>query len=278
VIGAMKAGTTSLYHYLRPHPEVFMPKVKELDFFAEEMNWSRGLDWYRRQFAPAPGDAVALGEASTVYSKFPRYTGVPARMAGAVPDVRLIYVVRDPIERIRSHYEHRVASGAETAPIESAVFENPIYLDYSRYALQIDQYLDYFPRDQLLVVTSEALRHERESTMREVYEFLGVAPDFRAPTLVQEFYKTEQRRTYPPLVWAARRTLKRCFPSTKRAKEWVDTRRRRKPDAPAAATATVERDDPISGPLRHQLEELLGGDVHRLRAHLGEPFDGWGIA
>src|SRR5437879_4812348 len=151
----MKAGTTSLYHYLRPHPEVFMPKTKELDFFVEEMNWSRGWTWYREQFEAAPAHTKARGEASTAYAKAPRFRGVPVRIAATLPDVRLVYVIRNPIERIRSHYQHRVATGAEVRPLEAAVLENPIYVDYSRYAFQIEQFLEHFPREQLLVVRSE---------------------------------------------------------------------------------------------------------------------------
>ena len=288
VVGAMKAGTTSLYHYLRPHPQVFMPKIKELDFFAEDMNWKRGLDWYCHQFAGAPREATALGEASTVYTKFPRYQGVAERMARVVPDVRLIYVVRHPVDRIRSHYEHRVASGAETAPIEVAVFDNPIYMDYSRYALQVDQYLEHFPREQLLIVSSEELRHHRESTMRRVYDFLAVDPEYLAPTLSQEFYKTGQRRTYPPVVWSIRQGLKRRFPQTKRAKELVDSlasRRRRVPVRSDAAIDDCERPssstDPtqeLSDEARSRLDDLLRDDVARLRRHMTATFDGWGIA
>src|SRR5438552_836610 len=111
----------------------------------------------------APREATALGEASTVYTKFPRYQGVAERMAKVVPHARLIYVVRHPIDRIRSHYEHRVASGAETAAMEDAVFDNPIYIDYSRYALQVEQYLEDFPREQLLIISSEAPPPDRES-------------------------------------------------------------------------------------------------------------------
>jgi hypothetical protein len=287
VVGAMKAGTTSLYHYLRPHPQVFMPKIKELDFFADGMNWGRGLDWYRHQFATAPREAVALGEASTVYTKFPRYDGVAERMAKVVPDVRLIYVVRHPIDRIRSHYEHRVASGAETAPMEDAVFENPIYIDYSRYALQVEQYLEHFPREQLLIVSSEELRHHRESTMRRVYGFLAVDPDYLAPTLGHEFYRTGQRRTYPPVVWSIRQTLKRRFPQTKRAKELVDSlaSRRRRVPMRAAATSdggrlsrSEDRTQDLSDGARSTLEDLLRDDVGRLRSYMTDTFDGWGIA
>ena len=288
VVGAMKAGTTSLYHYLRPHPNVFMPKIKELDFFAEEMNWTRGLDWYRHQFAPAPRDAVALGEASTVYTKFPRYKGVAERMARVIPDVRLIYVVRHPIDRIRSHYEHRVASGAETAPMEIAVFDNPIYLDYSKYALQVEQYLQHFPREQLLIVSSEELRQHRESTMRRVYGFLAVDPDYVAPTLTREFYKTGQRRTYSPVVWSIRQTLKHRFPQTKRAKELVDSLASRRRRVPVRSVATVDagldqspsadRRPRLSDEARLALTDLLRDDVCQLRNYMGDTFDGWGIA
>ena len=66
VIGAMKAGTTSLFHYLRDHPQVFLPEEKELYFFTEEDNWHRGLEWYRSRFRGA-GDAKAVGEASVGY-------------------------------------------------------------------------------------------------------------------------------------------------------------------------------------------------------------------
>jgi hypothetical protein len=129
VIGAMKAGTTSLYHYLRHHEQVFMPKVKELDFFVEEMNWPRGIHWYTQQFAGAAAGVLASGEASTSYSKYPQHAGVPERMAATVPDVKLLYVVRDPIARIRSHYRHRVLVGAEREGLETAVLRDPRYVD-----------------------------------------------------------------------------------------------------------------------------------------------------
>ncbi len=280
IIGAMKAGTTSLYHYLRAHPQVFMSSVKELDFFAHDPNGSRGLDWYRRQFAAAEAGSVAIGEASTIYTKFPRFPGVPERIAAQVPNVRLIYVIRHPIERIRSHYQHQVAVGAERAPFERAVFDDPIYLDYSRYAMQIDQYLPYFPQDRLLVITSEDLRHERLGTVRRVYEFLGVEPDYTPPNLDREFYRSGERVTYPPLAWRIRRTLKRHLPASKRAKELVDApfaRWLRRP-LPGKEGASPSRAQSIPEEVREPLVRLLEEDVRRLRGYVGPGFDGWGIA
>lgn len=280
VIGAMKAGTTSLYHYLRDHDQIFMSRIKELDFFVTESNWSRGMSWYRHQFSGA-GDALARGEASTLYTKFPEYQGVPERIARTLPDVQLIYVVRDPIVRLRSHYQHRVMTGAETAPPEVALLENPTYVTTSKYAMQLERYLDHFPREQVLIVRSESLRTERQATVREVYDFLGVDSS-RIPAAIEtEFYRTAARRSYPPVVWWARRMAKRHAPQAKRAKELVDSLLSRR-----AATVPAEPDgggsgrgdDVLSPQLKAKLADLLRDDVARLRAYMPPDFDGWGLA
>ncbi|HEX6283884.1 MAG TPA: sulfotransferase domain-containing protein, partial [Pyrinomonadaceae bacterium] len=170
LIGAMKAGTTSLYHYLQGHPQVFVPEYKAPEYFVAESNFRRGIDWYRKQFAGAGPDAIAVGEASNAYAKYPKFDGVPQRVAECIPDVRLVYIVRDPIARIRSHYQTRSAEGTERLPFDVAVFRNPIYLNYSRYALQIERYLEYFPREQMMVITAEDLRNHRVTTVKAVYE------------------------------------------------------------------------------------------------------------
>jgi hypothetical protein len=279
IIGAMKAGTTSLYHYLRAHPEVFMPSVKELDFFVGRVNWERGIGWYGKHFEGAAG-ARAIGEASTAYTKYPVVEGVPQRIAAHLPDVRLIYVVRDPIDRMRSHYQHRVALGAEREPLRQAVLQNRIYLNCSRYALQLEQYLEHFPRDQVLVVTSEGLRHNRRAVLRRVYAFLGVDSSYVPDVIEREFYRTEERATYSPAAWGIRRTLKRLFPATKRAKELVDTIIPRSMTRVLRRRRDTERTRPDSGlneRLRSELVDLLREDVRRLRSYMPETFDCWGI-
>jgi hypothetical protein len=279
VIGAMKAGTTSLYHYLRAHPEVYMPSIKELDFFVAEGNWRRGIGWYQKHFQPAPAGSVAVGEASTRYTRYPILAGVPQRIAALLPNVRLIYVVRDPIERIRSHYEHRVRAGSERAPIDQAILKNPTYLDCSRYSMQVEQYLQRFPLEQLLIITAEDLRNSRQRTMRRVYRFLGVRSDYVPETLDQEFYRSEDRATYSPAGWRFRRALKRTFPASKRAKELVDSVLPRvlgglqphsRSDAQLPSLALTDS-------LRVELADRLREDVHRLKLHMPEGFDGWGI-
>jgi Sulfotransferase family len=269
VIGAMKAGTTSLHRYLREHPQVFMPEEKELDFFVAEKRWGRGRSWYEAQFAAA-GDAMAVGEASPTYTMYPEFTGVPGRIQALLPEARLVYAVRHPIERMRSHYLHEVEKGRERAPIGRAFVTDPRYLNASRYAMQLEQYLDCFSAQRVLVITTEQLRDERGATVRRVLAFLGVDPDWPNRHLLdREFHRTSDKRVRRPLVEAALRV-----PGTRAlaglAPRPVRRLASREVDAGPAAV--------IPEAVEARLHAELRGDVARLRVHLGEGFDGWGIA
>jgi hypothetical protein len=280
VIGAMKAGTTSLFHYLQAHPQVFMSPLKEVDFFVEELNWKRGLDWYRKQFHGAGPESLAIGEASTAYTKYPEFRGVPERIATHLPEARLIYIVRNPIDRIRSHYQHRVLIGAERAPIDVAVLHDERYVNCSRHAMQLERYLERFPREKLLLITSEELRAVRVPTMRRIYRFLEIDPEFVPETIDREYYRTEERANYPRYAWWIRRTVKRYVPAGKRIKELIDLM------APASIgrhrgaepSHTETRSFAVPEQLRNQLVDLLRDDVAKLRSYMPEGFDGWGIA
>lgn len=272
IIGAMKAGTTSLYHYLRQHPEVFMPATKELHYFVAEKNWSRGPEWYERQFAGA-GGAVAVGEASPDYAKFPEYRGVAQRLADALPHARIVYAVREPVERIRSHYLHDVARGRERRPIEVAVPGNPHYLAPSSYAMQIEQYLEHFPRERLLVIRSEDLRARREETMHRVHSFLGVDPGWSAPDQDREYNAIAVKSAPGPLMRAARHVpgssrVRLLAPGAVTAAERLLGRSRRPVDV---TTGT------ISPELRRRLLDELAPDLERLPGLVGGGFDAWSL-
>jgi hypothetical protein len=272
IIGAMKAGTTSLWQYLRSHPQVFMPDDKELHFFSREHVWSRGLDWYQGKFE-VPPTATAIGEASPSYSKHPHLPGVPIRIATVIPDARLIYVIRQPIERMRSHYLHHVATGQEHDPIETALRPDSEYVNTSRYAMQIACYLEHFRRDQLLIVESEDLRSDRVATLRRVYEFLGIDDGWLPPTIQRQFYRTAERRRLRSIPLMMRRLsgspVGRLIPDAVRAR--VKKSR--------VVTRTVDEDEAmITHTFRGELQEVMREDVSRLRQFLGPDFDGWGLA
>jgi len=276
VIGAMKTGTTSLYNYLRHHPEVFMPNVKEVNFFNPMRNWRRGAEWYEEQFQGADERVKAIGEASTSYTKYPWVQGVPARIAAVLGDIRLIYVIREPVERMRSHYLHNLGTGQEWRSIEEAFDQEPMYANISRYALQIEQYLPYFDRDRLLIVESEQLRANRMTTLRRVFEFLDVDPEWVPPTLNQEFYRSTDRRMNP----SVRRRLRR-IPHIRRVAMYVPRPlkrlKRRLTDNLPTDDLDVSRGE-ISDDLRGRLHSTLREDVAHLRSYLGPGWHGWGIA
>lgn len=276
IIGAQKAGTTSLYRYLRDHPQVFMPKLKEPDFFVAERTWNRGLGWYEALFDPADG-ARAVGEASTTYTMFPMYDGVPERIVEVVPDIRLIYVLRDPIERMRSDYVHYANpprrakfDAREWRPVERALLEEPRYVDASRYAMQIERYLEFFPSEHILFITSDGLRHDRDETIRRVFRFIGVEDTFLPSTLRNEYNATER----------APRALDRFvhrIPGFHRVSPAIPDPLKRL--GLRVATRSIDpNDSAISAEFRHRLEDLVRDDVRRLRLYIGDDFDGWGIA
>ena len=177
VIGAMKAGTVSLRHYLDEHPDVFLGRGGKFgvpDFFTAEYNWPRGRGWYESLFDGA-GKAAAIGECSPSYTMAPAFRGVPERMAQVVPDARLVYVVRDPIARMQSMYMHQVSVGRERRRAEAALLDDR-YLGPSLYGFQLAASLDHFDRSQVLVIASEVLRDRPREALSAVFGHLAVDP------------------------------------------------------------------------------------------------------
>lgn len=197
-IGAMKCGTTSLHNYLALHPQIFMSRLKEIDFFVEEMNWSKGLEWYKSHF---PKSADIIGESSTNYSKYPYYKGVPDRMHYIIPDAKLIYIVRDPIRRIVSHYIHRVWEGWETRSINDALtdLQDNHYINCSRYYMQLEGYLHYYQPSSILVISLEDLSCDRITTLRKVFRFLNVDPEFKHEDFSQVSHMSSKKKQPTPL-------------------------------------------------------------------------------
>lgn len=242
VVGAMKAGTTSLHAYLGSHPEVFTSANKELDFFVTEFNWSRGLEWYRLQFEGS-GSHLAVGESSPNYSKAPHFGGVPPRIAEVLPNVRLVYIVRHPIERIRSHVLHNRRHHGETRSLDE-ITRDPHYVACSSYSMQLDLYLEHFDMEQILVVTAESLRDARANTVARVLAHIGVDSSLVPPNLHEQLHRTPA----PP------------------QRRWRGLRSRRPP-----------ADVWLSETAREELHERLREDVSGLRRFLGSDFDGWDI-
>jgi hypothetical protein len=193
VIGAMKCGTSSLHNYLKLHPEISMSSNKELNFFVAERNWFKGIDWYKRNF---DWSKKIRGESSTNYTKYHLFPGVPKRIAACISDATLIYLMRDPIDRIVSHYLTNVSLANETRSLEEALtdFENNKYVETSRYYTQIGKFLEYFDRSQLLLFTLEELHNHPHKVCRDIFSKVGVDPDFSHSSFHEIHHRTSLKR------------------------------------------------------------------------------------
>ncbi len=198
VIGAMRAGTTTLHNYLASLPGLILPKMKETDFFIASKNWSLGMSWYESLFA-SEGAAIP-GEISPNYTKRDVFPEVPGNVASANPDVRLIYVVRDPVQRALSQYKHTwgVAGLPEPSRLEGTWEERHI-LATSRYAWQMEAWLEHFSLEQILVIDFRTLVSRPKLALRKISSHIG----FPMPEAFQDFdhHNSAQQVARMPKWW-----------------------------------------------------------------------------
>ena len=178
MIGAAKSGTTMLTQRFRRHPRLCVSRVKESEFFARDEVFAKGFDWYHSLFEDPRPDQLCC-DASTAYSRSPQYPLAAERIAKSVPDAKLIYVMRNPVDRAYSHYVHRITK--ELYPgepvrvsFEEHVKADPMCIDGSRYMDQINKYLPYYPKERFLFLFSENLRADPESVLSQIWAFLGI--------------------------------------------------------------------------------------------------------
>jgi hypothetical protein len=279
IIGAVKAGTTSLHHYLDQHPEIQMSAVKETNFFsgaADGVPYPVGrvdsLDAYERLFDPA---FAVRGEASPGYSNHPRREGVPERIEALLPEVKLVYIVRDPIARAVSHYQMQVGLSEERRPAAEALTDlsepRTSYLQPGLYATQLELYLRRFPQERILVVDQADLRADRAPTLRQIFDFLGVTGEVDPARFEEELMSANQWRAYSP---AYRRLRGAIAPMLRRLPQ--SFRDSLRGSVEQAIWPPLEKPE-IDASLRARLEEIYGGEVERFRALTGKTFPTWSI-
>lgn len=213
IIGASKAGTSSLHEYLALHPQISMSRVKETNFFLESSahdinvvpkagSKQTPFDLYLRLFSRLE-DAQYAGESSPGYTWYPHFSGVSQRLFEFNRDAKLIYLVRDPVERAISHYWYWCMKGGETRSPMQAFRENDIYRDVSNYPLQLSQYLGIFPQEQIYICTLEDLAAQPLETMKSVFKWLALP----VPAEISEDSFRKRENETPPVVMRPRRGL-----------------------------------------------------------------------
>jgi sulfotransferase family protein len=273
VIGGLKCGTTSIHHYLNLHPEIAMSRPKELNFFVESLNWDLGEDWYRGHFH---AEASVRGESSPHYTNHPRFAGVADRMGDLIPEAKLIYMVRDPFDRILSHYLHNLAGGYDTRPIEEALAStDSSYVDRSRYFMQLQPYLERFPAERIEIVEQGELKRDREATMRRVFRFLDVDDSFTHEQFSREWERGTRKASgkFRLMDRAVRmpglRGMDARFDRLPEGMRWVVERIVHRPSAEAPPKPGLPPQ------ARERLEPILREDAERLEEFTGRRFDRW---
>jgi hypothetical protein len=273
IIGGLKCGTTSIHHYLGLHPDIQMSKPKELNFFVAELNWDLGLDWYASRF----DDRFKVrGESSPHYTNLPRYDGVAERIKTHCPDAKLIYMVRDPIKRILSHWMHATGAGYETRDIASVLSDpDTQYVNRSRYWTQLQPYLEHFDRSQIEVITQEELQADRDGTMRKAFAYAGVDENFTSEQFDREWEKSaaksgDKYQFMEKLIkLPGFRSFDRNFDRLPERMRWLVEKVVHDPDQPAAPKPELPDD------LFETLRSRFAGEVPELQKFAGREFVGW---
>ena len=174
IIGAMKSATSTLYEQLLRQPGIFLPELKEPNFFSDDAQYARGLDWYAGLFNDAKASDI-LGEASTHYTKLPKYPKTVARMCSCLNRPRLIYVMRDPVDRLISQYIHQWSEGEIRCGLDEAVTIHQELLAYSCYARQLEPFIEAFGKKAILLVCFDRLIEDPQGELDRVCAFIGYA-------------------------------------------------------------------------------------------------------
>ncbi len=186
IIGAMKCGTTTLAAQLGAQPGLFLTEPKEPNFFSDDARYNRGLDWYEDLFASAaPG--VRKGEASTHYTKRPDYPQTLERMQRVLPELKLIYMIRNPIERLVSHYIHEWSQAVLSCSLDAAVDTHGPLVDYGRFGWQLEPFIEAYGRSSILLTSLELLKQDPTRELTRIARHIGHS----APVRWQEEHAAE---------------------------------------------------------------------------------------
>lgn len=271
IIGAMKSATTSVCDILSQHPDAFICSPKEPDYFSRDEVYAKGSKWYASQFRFA-GTCRVIGDGSTSYTKQLQFPEASHRIAAFAPDARLIYMARNPIKRIQSHWAHEVLKGRTNLGLEEFVRSHPEAIDISCYWRQISRYRDHFPDSQIRVLFFEDYCRSAQQVIDECCDFLGLSRFDIAGLNVDQNQSAERRKDIAPI-----RMLRKY--------RWFDVRMERVKQATPVSVQTMLKRLLKSGAgagaaqwspsLTHWVQEQVADDNSRFLLHYGKPSDFW---
>lgn len=288
IAGAGKSGTTALWTQLSKHPDICMASRKEPNFFTqitsrfeggEAINphksgqFHRGFEWYKSLFQQT-GTLQKCGEASVWYFHAPDAANLIAQHA---PDVRLVFMLRNPTDRVYSNYRYEVRNGnklpsfEELAKKRTSVFER--YCDASHYKKHLHRFYENFSEDQILILLQEEYKQDPKSILNKVYLHIGVDSSITGDISLNNRVNVGGIPRFKPLqhlIWHARHTrmTKHVPMPIKKPLSW---------GLHKIHQANIKTADPIDlpEPLRHELDELFAEDRQYVAMRLGRRLKCW---
>jgi len=244
IIGAMKSATSTLAAQLGAQSGVFLTNPKEPNYFSDDDIYAKGAAWYGGLFAQAHADDIRV-EASTHYTKLPTYPATVARLKATGLTPKLIYITRDPVARLISHYIHEWTQGVMTCSLEEALQRHPELVDYSLYGKQMTPWVAAFGADAILRLTMEEMMEDPHSVLARVGDFIGRKDLAWRDDLGRMNVSSERIKRFPmhgllfdnPVAQTLRRTLvPKALRDRLKAKRQMPVR----PELSASARAALE--------------------------------------
>lgn len=254
VVGAARSGSTTLYRSLTEHPDIYMARPKEVRYF--NLFYDRGLEWYANHFAAARADQH-VGEASPDYMADEEAID---RMAATIPEARLIAILRDPVDRVYSHYWFERTRGRGEDTFERYLETNPKMLEIGRYVQWLEYLTRTYPRERILVLFHDDLVAKPRDVYRRAYRFIGVDDTFTPPSPERAVNQYVEFRSLRVRTWATQ-----LPPSVRPLRKVIDR----------LNTQTHVSYPPIGPAMREQLAAYYAGPNMALAEWLGRDLPMW---
>ena len=207
MIGAPRAGTTWTIKNLSLHPEIFIPKEKEVHFF--DLNYEKGIEYYKSRFEAAKGE-LAIGEKTPEYLYVKK---VPALMKRHLPDIKLIVILRNPVDRLYSRYWNSKAkySANINLSFEEKIKKKPVFIEESFYYDHLVRYFQYYPKDRFLILFFEDLLSQPYDFLKNIYKFLNVDKTFISPLVAYKLNTAKSKKYLAKsrVLWKVQRGMMR---------------------------------------------------------------------
>jgi hypothetical protein len=269
IIGAMKSGTTSLYAYLSQHPQILPCSIKEPNFFAGK-DRGKSYEWYKNLWDSEQSGGKILMEGSTHYTKIPQFPNAAERIATFKGNYKFIYIIRNPIDRIESHYTHARARGWTNESIDQILRPDSHFIQVSSYAKQIREYYMRFPSSDILILSFEDMKADPARLLTDTCKFLNIDSTYK-------FSETTKAHNEGRDLKITRRVemIKDKFPLVNRIKKYIP-QDLKKYVSGLLSDNIVERFT-FSKEQKARGLELLIDDLHALESEFGFDIGSMGI-